>query len=119
MLRSARYDASMLKTRTLALSIATLALSGCLAKAAVGVVTLPVRAVGAGVDAVTTTQREADEDRGRAIRKREEQLGKLDREYRRETKRCENGDERACERAAAVFEDMAELRPTIPVDPDR
>ena len=33
-----------------------LALSGCLAKTAVDVVTLPVRAVSAGVDAVTTSQ---------------------------------------------------------------
>ena len=44
-----------------------LALSGCLAKTAVDVVTLPVKAVSAGVDAVTTSQKEADEKRGRAI----------------------------------------------------
>src|SRR5206468_1158051 len=36
-----------------------LALSGCLAKTAVDVVTLPVRVVSAGVDAVTTSQSEA------------------------------------------------------------
>lgn len=53
-----------------------LALGGCLAKTAIDVVTLPVKAVSAGVDAVTTSQKEADEKRGRAIRKREECMGK-------------------------------------------
>ena len=55
-------------------------LSGCVvgtvAKTAVDVVTLPVKAVSAGVDAATTSQKEADEKRGRAIRKREECMGK-------------------------------------------
>ena len=55
-----------------------IALSGCVtaAKTAVDVVTLPVKAVSAGVDAVTTSQSEADEDRGRAMRKAEEDYGK-------------------------------------------
>lgn len=49
-----------------------LLLPGCLARTAIDVVTLPVRAVGAGVDAVTTSQSEADEKREREMRKREE-----------------------------------------------
>ena len=53
-----------------------LALGGCLANTAIDVVTLPVKAVSAGVDAVTTSQKEADEKRGRAIRKHEECMGK-------------------------------------------
>lgn len=57
-----------------------LALSGCLAKAvvdtAVAVVKVPVKAAGAGVDAVTTSQSEADEKRGRDLRRSEERLGK-------------------------------------------
>lgn len=52
------------------------ALSGCIAKTAVDIVTLPVKAVGAGVDAVTTSQSEADEKRGREMRKQEEREGK-------------------------------------------
>ena len=56
------------------------ALSGCVvgtvAKTAVDVVTLPVKVVSAGVDAVTTSQAEADEKRGREIRKQEEERGK-------------------------------------------
>ena len=53
------------------LTLATLALQGCLARAAVDVVTLPVKAVSAGVDAVTTSQSEADEKRGGELRERE------------------------------------------------
>jgi hypothetical protein len=44
-------------------------LCGCtVAKTAVDVVTLPVKVASAGVDAVTTSQSEADEMRGREIR---------------------------------------------------
>jgi hypothetical protein len=44
---------------------------GTVAGAAVDVVTLPVKAASAGVDAVTTSQSEADEKRGREIRRAE------------------------------------------------
>ena len=59
----------------------SLGLSGCytVAKTAVDVVTLPVKAVSAGVDAATTSQSEADEKRGRELRKAEEEAGKRDR----------------------------------------
>ena len=50
-------------------------LSGCvvgtIAETAVDVVTLPVKAASAGVDAITTSQSEADEKRGRELRKAE------------------------------------------------
>lgn len=95
--------------RTLALVAAALALQGCLAKAAVNVVTLPVRAVSAGVDAATTSQSEADEKRGRAIRKREERLGELDRAYAKQIERCRDGDAEACEKAAAINEESKAL----------
>lgn len=81
-------------------------LSGCLARAAVDVVTLPVRAVGSGVDAVTTSQSEADEKRGREIRRREENLGKLERSYRKHNDRCSRGDDEACDRARADYDAM-------------
>jgi hypothetical protein len=55
-------------------------LPGCIAKAvvdtAVTAVKVPVKAASAGVDAVTTSQSEADEKRGRELRKAEERLGK-------------------------------------------
>lgn len=64
-------------------------LSGCLAKTAVDIVTLPIKAVSAGVDAVTTSQSEADEKRGREIRKREEREGKEARRAQKEREREE------------------------------
>ncbi|GAA4029432.1 hypothetical protein GCM10022281_05760 [Sphingomonas rosea] len=64
-------------------------LAGCsVANTAVGVVTLPVKAVSKGVDLATTSQSEADEKRGRAIRKEEERLG---RERRLLEERCRKG----------------------------
>ena len=66
-----------------------LALPGCaVAGAAVDVVTLPVKVVSAGVDAATTSQSEADEKRGREIRKAEEKAGK---EARQRAERCRKG----------------------------
>ena len=61
---------------------------GTVAKTAVDVVTLPVRAASAGVDAVTTSQSEADEKRGRDLRKVDERRG---REARLAAERCRKG----------------------------
>lgn len=102
--------------RLLAFALAALALQGCLAKAVVGVVTLPVRAVSAGVDAATTSQSEADEKRGRAIRKREERIGKLEREYDKQMERCTDGDDEACDRAQAI---RAQTKALISGEPER
>ena len=61
-----------------------LALSGCVvgtvARTAVEIVTIPVKVVSAGVDAATTSQSEADQKRGRALRRAEEQAGRDARE---------------------------------------
>jgi hypothetical protein len=66
-----------------------LLLSGCIvntvAKTAVGVATLPFKVAGAAVDAATTSQAEADQNRGRKIRKEEERAG---REAREREKAC-------------------------------
>lgn len=55
-------------------------LTGCaaatIASTAVAVVTLPVKVASAGIDAVTTSQSEADEKRGREERKRLERCRK-------------------------------------------
>jgi hypothetical protein len=75
----------------IALALAPL-LSGCvvgtIAETAVDVVTLPVKAVSAGVDAATTSQSEADEKRGRELRKQDEERG---RQQRAMEKRCRSG----------------------------
>lgn len=69
-----------------------LGLSGCVvgtvAKTAVDVVTLPVKAVSAGVDAATTSQKEADEKRGRQLRRQDEEHGK---QVRLAQERCRKG----------------------------
>lgn len=79
--------------KMLALLPLSLALSGCVvgtvAKTAVDVATLPVKAASAGVDAVTTSQSEADEKRGRELRKEDERRGK---EARRMADRCRRGE---------------------------
>ena len=75
----------------IALALAPL-LSGCvvgtIAETAVDVVTLPVKAVSAGGDAATTSQSEADEKRGRELRKQDEERG---RQQRAMEKRCRSG----------------------------
>ena len=61
---------------------------GTVAKTAVEVATLPVKVVSAGVDAATTSQAEADEKRGREIRREDERRG---RELRLADERCRKG----------------------------
>jgi isocitrate lyase len=72
--------------RSLLILMLPITLSGCvvssLASTAVDIATLPVKVVSAGVDAATTSQSEADEKRGRALRKADEQRA------REERKRC-------------------------------
>ena len=75
--------------RILLILAVSLVLGGCLARTAAQVVTLPVKAVGAGVDAVTTSQAEADEKRGRALRKEDERRA---REARRAEKQQANDE---------------------------
>lgn len=103
--------------RVLVIVGAAAALQGCLAKAAFDVATLPVRAAGKAVDLATTSQSESDEKRGRALRKREEELGRLERSYAKHRRACENGDDDACAIARREVEAMERLRSSIPVEP--
>ena len=85
--------------RLLICAALALSLTGCLAKTAVDIVTLPVKVVSKGVDAVTTSQKEADEKRGREIRKHEECMGKEARKAEKEHRepdysRCPDPGER-------------------------
>ena len=71
--------------------ILALALTGCIttiAKTAVDVVTLPVKVVAKGVDLATTSQSEADEKRGRELRKAEERVGKQQRTWEKACKKA-------------------------------
>jgi hypothetical protein len=79
-------------------------LSGCvgtIAKTAVDVVTLPVKVASAGVDAVTTSQKEADEKRGRELRKQDEERGK---QLRMAQERCRKGKALPTDDCAAVVQ---------------
>ena len=75
------------------LALAAAFLSGCIvadvAETAVDVASIPVKVVSAGVDAATTSQSEADEKRGRELRKAEEARG---REQRQLEERCRSGE---------------------------
>lgn len=82
--------------RLLMLAAAGVAAGGCVARAAWNVVTLPVEVAAETVDVLTTSQSEADEKRGRELRKEEERRG---REARREAERQEQ-QRKAAERAA-------------------
>lgn len=71
---------------------APLLLGGCVvgtvASTAVDVVKIPVKVVSAGVDAATTSQSEADEKRGRELRKAEEKAGREAREAEKRAKKA-------------------------------
>ena len=78
--------------KSLAALVLPLVLGGCvvgtIAKTAVDVVTLPVKVASAGVDAVTTSQSEAVEKRGRELRKADEQRAREERDM---AARCHKG----------------------------
>jgi hypothetical protein len=76
--------------RKLLLLLALPLLSGCLVRTAAQVVTLPVKAASAGVDAVTTSQSEADEKRGRVLRKEDERRGQEARDAERRAPEATN-----------------------------
>lgn len=91
------------------------ALSGCVVRALVDVATAPVKVVSKGVDLATTSESEADQKRGRELRKLEERYGKLEREYRKEADRCAKGNEVSCAKRDAIGLEMEEIRPRVPV----
>ena len=91
--------------------LAAFLLSGCLAQTALDVVTLPVKVASKGLDLATTSQSEADQKRGRAIRQREEKLGKLEREFDKLQGQCLDGDRRACEKQSSIRAQMDSIGP--------
>lgn len=94
----------------LALLTVPLAVGGCIST--VGkVVTAPVRIAGSAVDMATTSQSEADEKRGREMRKRDEKIGKLQRQYQRHLKECDRGDRDACSKARDDYAEIQYLTP--------
>lgn len=105
--------------RLIVLAAGSVALQGCLAKTAIDVATLPVKVASHGVDLATTSQAEADQKRGRELRRREERLGKLQRDYDRLSKKCAGGDRDACERQHLVYSEIQMILPTVPTETAR
>ena len=64
-----------------------LLLWGCVAQVAADVVTAPFKVAGAVIDTTTTSQREADEKRGREMRKAEERQRKADKKAAKEARK--------------------------------
>lgn len=100
-----------------ALIFSSIGLAGCVS-AVTSVAKAPFQVVGKTADVLTTSQSEADEKRGREIRKREEELGKLDRRYDKELKECRDGNRRACDKASDTYAEMQVLARSLPAEPD-
>lgn len=98
-------------------------LSGCVAKSAFDLATAPVRAGARAVDTtadvydkLTVSQSERDEKRGREIRRREEQYGRLSRDYDRARRDCTRGDADACDAARLLYDRMEAMRASVPYE---
>jgi hypothetical protein len=70
--------------RIIIVALLPVVLTGCIAKTAVDIVTLPVKVASGTVDVLTTSQSESDQKLGRKIRKRDECIGKEQRKAARE-----------------------------------
>ncbi len=88
------------------IAVTSLVLPGCIARTAANVVTAPVKVASKTVDMATTSQSEADEKRGRALRRREEEMGKLDRRYRNQMEECRDGNRAACDAASDTYAEL-------------
>ncbi len=81
----------------LAPPLASLLLSGCVARTALDVVTLPVRAGSQVVDWSTTSQSEADRNYGKKMREQEAREGKAMKKAEKERRaRCREEGGRDC-----------------------
>jgi len=85
-------DFEMTRTIMLLAPAMLLMLPGCIARTAVDIVTLPVRAGAQAADWATTSQDEADRNYGRKMRKQEAEEGKArkkaDEQRRRECRKA-------------------------------
>lgn len=98
---------------------AALIVSGCIARTAIDVATAPVKVASKAVDLATTSQSEADEARGREIRRREERLGRMQRDYAKLADDCEDGKDKACREAVVLRREIEAALPGVPVEAER
>jgi predicted Holliday junction resolvase-like endonuclease len=99
--------------RRLLLLATVFALPGCVTSVIKEVVTAPVKIVSKTADVLTTSQSEADEKRGRDMRKKEERLGKLARERDKLREKCEDGSKDSCEKLRDVEEELEAERDSV------
>lgn len=75
-----------------------LLLPGCIAKTALNVATMPVKAVSQGADWATTSQDESDRNYGRQMREQEERDGKAAKRAAKQRRQaCEDAGYRDCD----------------------
>jgi cell shape-determining protein MreC len=98
--------------RRLFLLAIVFALPGCVTSVVKEVVMAPVRIVSKTADVLTTSQSEADEKRGRDLRKKEERLGKLARERDSLREKCKGGSNDSCEKLRDVEAELEAERDT-------
>ena len=83
--------------RIIILAVLPALLGGCvvgtIASTAVDIATLPVKVAVAGVDATTTSKSEADQNRGRKLRKAEEAAGQRERDWQRQCRKAQDRGE--------------------------
>ena len=103
---------------TILAGLSLLVLQGCIARTVVSIATAPVRVAGKAVDLATTSQSEADEKRGRELRRSEERLGRLERSYRQHERECAEGNDAACNRANNERAERARIAPGSPGNRD-
>lgn len=82
----------MTRIHLLAVPLCALMLPGCIAKTALDVVTLPVKAGAQAADWATTSQDEADRNYGRKMREQEAREGREARRRDKERRRQEARD---------------------------
>ena len=100
--------------RLFLLLLMPLLLGGCVARTLVNVATAPVRVASKGIDLATTSQAEADQKRGRELRKLEERYGKLERDWHKADRRCSEGNSDACLERDAIAAEIDRIRPMLP-----
>ena len=83
----------MRKIALCAVMLLPLAMGGCMANAAVGLVSTPFKVAGQAADWATTSQDESDRNYGRAARKADSRAG---RERKNADRRCRDDDDNWC-----------------------
>lgn len=89
--------------------LAPFVLGGCVAQLAADVITAPIKIVSKTADVLTTSQSESDQNRGKKLREREQELGRLARKRDKYSGKCEDGDQKACTTLEELDAEISEV----------